>query len=262
MTTQSTETGIPRIEKWKIAVPAALAILSIVVNCVLYLDNRDLKIKRDELGARLDSVRLSSEIFRRKLDSLDKVVKTMALKATYPLFEFSYYQMDYITYGLLRDRSEAVYSENKLDNNHPLSTSKYLNTGVDAGNASIMLLMLKQVGGSIASDIKVEVTEFNLNQSVGFSFQSDITGLLANNTKGITKEIQLGQMEASKSVIIPLFSFENTEPGSFDSYRIKGKIYIPKKVTFTALDGTIQTQSIREMLKDPFSISVSIDERG
>jgi hypothetical protein len=263
MTETNKKPETPPIEKWKIAVPALVALLSIGVNVFLYFDTRSIKKERDIMGFRLDSLKFRSDSFKIKSDSIQLAMNELVLKQKYPAFEVSYFQMSTLTYEMLRNRNSEAQQEKGLQQDHPLVTAKYLDAGIpNEGAGFIMVLMVKQSGGSTANDVRIDVLENNLVASAGFSFKSDIVDMFKNSNKTVESQLELGQLASGNSVIIPLFLFDKNPGGSHDLYSIKNKVLIPKKLTFTAIDGKIMVQPIREMLKNPFSITVDFDERG
>jgi len=99
-----------------------------------------------------------------------------------------------------------------------------------------------------------------LNSKLGFSFHSDIVNLV--NRKSVTKrEFKIGELLPMQSIVIPLFVFDKKRNGD-NLYSTIGNVYIPKSIQYKDFEEKLQIKSIREMLKYPFSISVSIDERG
>lgn len=252
--------------KWSIIIPLLVSVLSIIFNIFQYIDKRQLEKEKLLLSNKKDEMQINfdkrSKEIQIHIDSLNLKDKIQEMNAKLPSFEFSYYGMSVATFTQLSQQSDTQINKLEHLQGHPLVSSKYLKNNVMKNdNGKIMILMIKQVGGSKANDVQIDYDSYNLNSSLGFSFQSDIVNLLRKF--GITQgAFRLGQILPTQSVVVPLFTYYENPKGSHDSYSIEGNIYVPKFIQFTDMDGKEKKIEIRKMLENPFSITVDLDERG
>jgi hypothetical protein len=64
-----------KLEKWKIAIPAIISLLSLAFNGFQYIDNRRMEVENIDLV--------------NKLDSTNVALKILELQEKYPSFNFS-----------------------------------------------------------------------------------------------------------------------------------------------------------------------------
>ncbi|MCE1190500.1 MAG: hypothetical protein LWX56_15330 [Ignavibacteria bacterium] len=241
-------------EFWKIAIPGLIAITSLYFNFYQFNVGR----KDKEVSAKISAAR----------DSTEAKLKELELRQKYPSFEVAYYDMDVFTYKMFVSGAPEVLKKNKLVESHPLRCSRFLKNdvlGVDEDipqeDVSIMVIMVKQGGGSKASDVEFVTGQYTARKQDGFSYCSDITGMFGSRQKTVTV-FRLGEMNPGESVIIPLFLFRHKSPDDFNYYTLLRKVYIPDCLKFKGIDGTQFDTEVRKMLDVPFSITVNISGRG
>lgn len=250
--------------KWSIIIPLSVSVISITFNFFQYFDKRGLEkektkieIQKAKSQAEHDKIARALEI---KIRNLDLRNKEMEMNAKLPNFEVSYFAMSYETYGRLSNQTNDK-KDSGLVKGHPLTTSKYQQNNIAIGNAQyVMVLMIKQIGSSRADNVKVEYDAFTANK-LGFSHQSEIMGLL-KNLKTSDGAFRLGEIDASQSVVIPLFVYNENQQGMHDSFSITGQIYIPRYIEFTDIEGKTKKIEIRKMLENSFSVTVDVDQLG